>query len=407
MSKYLIVTHQFTPHVSPRTTRWKLIVDELIRMGHEVEVITGTKQNNQDNGFNTIFVGSSRASNIVVNLRNQSNTLNSNNIAKRLIFSFLKKIYRFLIKNFAWPDYSMFWLVSVFRSRKKLNLDYDVIVTVSLPFSSHLAGYLINKKYNKPWIMDIGDPFTLKINAPENNSFLYSNLNRYYEKKFYQQASQILFTHEDARKIHIEKFNIPVSKTTVGQPISNFQQELYDASKNYDYTSKDIKFGYFGIFTKDVRTPNNFIKFLEKFNEYDMYWYINSDSENIIKQNRFDRNKHTFKSQVPRDEALKLMTESLHCLVSVGNLNPNQIPSKVIEYVATGKPVIHFAEISDDPVFEISKEFSNLFVITKNTNIRNLKKELNNYFSEIKNFDSKKFENLYSPNSLVKKLNIF
>ena len=104
MSKYLIVTHQFTPHVSPRTTRWKLIVDELIRMGHEVEVITGTKQNNQDNGFNTIFVGSSRASNIVVNLRNQSNTLNSNNIAKRLIFSFLKKIYRFLIKNFAWPD---------------------------------------------------------------------------------------------------------------------------------------------------------------------------------------------------------------------------------------------------------------------------------------------------------------
>ena len=215
MSKYLIVTHQFTPHVSPRTTRWKLIVDELIRMGHEVEVITGTKQNNQDNGFNTIFVGSSRASNIVVNLRNQSNTLNSNNIAKRLIFSFLKKIYRFLIKNFAWPDYSMFWLVSVFRSRKKLNLDYDVIVTVSLPFSSHLAGYLINKKYNKPWIMDIGDPFTLKINAPENNSFLYSNLNRYYEKKFYQHASQILFTHEDARKIHIEKFNIPLSKTTV------------------------------------------------------------------------------------------------------------------------------------------------------------------------------------------------
>ena len=146
---------------------------------------------------------------------------------------------------------------------------------------------------------------------------------------------------------------------------------------------------------------------MEKFNEYDMYWYINSDSENIIKQNRFDSNKHTFKSQVPRDEALKLMTESLHCLVSVGNLNPNQIPSKVIEYVATGKPVIHFAEISDDPVFEISKEFSNLFVITKNTNIRNLKKELNNYFSEIKNFDSKKFENLYSPNSLVKKLNIF
>ena len=42
--KILVVSHQFLPYVSPRTTRWKLIVDELVSMGHEVTVITGTKQ---------------------------------------------------------------------------------------------------------------------------------------------------------------------------------------------------------------------------------------------------------------------------------------------------------------------------------------------------------------------------
>ena len=42
--KILVVTHQYLPHVSPRTTRWKLIVDDLINKGHEVTVVTGTQQ---------------------------------------------------------------------------------------------------------------------------------------------------------------------------------------------------------------------------------------------------------------------------------------------------------------------------------------------------------------------------
>jgi hypothetical protein len=407
MSKYLIVTHQFLPHVSPRTTRWKLLVDELVSLGHEVTVLTGTKQHSQDSNIEIIFVGNSRASNVVVNLRNQSNSLDSKNRIKSIIFKLLKKVYRFVIRNFAWPDYTMFWLISVFKVRKKLNLEYDVLVTVSLPFSSHIAGYLINKKKGKPWIMDVGDPFTLKTTAPENNSFLYGRLNKYYEMKFYQQASKVLFTHDDARKIHIKEFQINPSITAVGQPISKFREHLYEQTKNYNYTNNDIKFGYFGIFTHGVRTPVNFINFLDKFQNYEMHWYINSDSESILQKNRLDSSKHNFNSHVARDEALQLMTKSFHCLVSIGNLNPNQIPSKVIEYIATGKPVIHFAEINNDPVIHIADEFDNLFIVTKNTDINIFKKDLNKFFSEIDNFDSKKFNKLYSPSALIEKLDTF
>ena len=407
MSKYLIVTHQFLPHVSPRTTRWKLLVDELVSLGHEVTVLTGTKQHSQDSNIEIIFVGNSRASNVVVNLRNQSNSLDSKNRIKSIIFKLLKKVYRFVIRNFAWPDYTMFWLISVFRVRKKLNLEYDVLVTVSLPFSSHIAGYLINKKIGKPWIMDVGDPFTLKTTAPENNSFLYGRLNKHYEMKFYKQASKVLFTHDDARKIHIKEFQINPSITAVGQPISKFREHLYEQTKNYNYTNNDIKFGYFGIFTHGVRTPVNFINFLDKFQNYEMHWYINSDSESILQKNRLDSSKHNFNSHVARDEALQLMTKSFHCLVSIGNLNPNQIPSKVIEYIATGKPVIHFAEINNDPVIHIADEFDNLFIVTKNTDINIFKKDLNKFFSEIDNFDSKKFNKLYSPSALIEKLDTF
>ena len=40
--KILIVSHQFLPFVSPRTTRWSLLIDELINKGNEVTVLTGT-----------------------------------------------------------------------------------------------------------------------------------------------------------------------------------------------------------------------------------------------------------------------------------------------------------------------------------------------------------------------------
>ena len=54
--KILLVTHQFTPHQSPRTTRWSLIVDELLRLGHKVTVVTGTKQEVQNKDIEIIYL---------------------------------------------------------------------------------------------------------------------------------------------------------------------------------------------------------------------------------------------------------------------------------------------------------------------------------------------------------------
>ena len=65
--RILIVTHQFIPHQSPRTTRWKLLYDELIESGYDVTVITGTSQLSEDP--NIKYIGNKKASGIVKNLR--------------------------------------------------------------------------------------------------------------------------------------------------------------------------------------------------------------------------------------------------------------------------------------------------------------------------------------------------
>jgi hypothetical protein len=399
----LIVTHQFVPHQSPRTTRWKLIYDELVKKGFNIRVITGTRQDGSDS--NIQYIGNKTASGVVSSLRKQSNT-DEGSFYKNLALKFLKKIYRFFYKFFAWPDYTMFWVFSIWKNRKKIDFNYDVIISVSLPFSSHVAAYIINKEKRKKWIMDIGDPFSLKSNAFENNKYFYKSLNYFFENKFFKMADQIVFTHKDASLEHKEFFNINNEKIEIGNPISAFSKNVYQSSKTYNYNIEPIKIGYFGILTKGVRSPNEVLKYFQNL-DYVFHWYTNPDSKNMILQNNIDQNKHLFFDMVPRNEALEIMVTSFHCLLSIGNLNASQLPSKVIEYISTGKPVIHFAEIANDPVIKISEKFKNLIVVTKKSDPLILNEQLTNVFQNIDKFDIEQFNNIYSAEAVTKKLNIF
>ena len=400
--RILIVTHQFIPHQSPRTTRWKLLYDELIESGYDVTVITGTLQLSEDP--NIKYIGNKKASGIVKNLRIQSN-IKQDSSYKNYLYKLLKKIYRFFYKFFAWPDYTMFWIFSIWKNRKKIDVDYDLIISVSLPFSSHIAAYIINKDKNKKWIMDIGDPFSLKTNAFENNRYLYKSLNYYFENKFYKKAHQVVFTHQESANEHKIFFNMPENKVTIGSPISTFSQELFQKSVSFNYETKPITIGYFGVLTKGVRSPSQVLKFFQQ-TDFVLHWYTNSDSKEMIKQNKIDFNRNKLFDMVTRNEALEKMVTSLHCLLSIGNLNPAQLPSKIIEYISTGKPVLHFVEIKDDPVLEIAKEFSNLIVIDKNSNITEVQQQLNNVFINIEKFDINKFNENYSTRAVTNKLNI-
>ena len=402
--KILVVSHQYLPLTSPRTTRWKLLTDQLISEGYEVKILTATSQLSDDKNNNAIFLGNKKTSNLIIKLRKESNKENS--IFKKNLLNLLKKIYRFFFKTFAWPDYAMFWLISVYKNRNNINYEYDSIISVSLPFSSHVAAFIINKNKKKNWILDIGDPFSLKTKALENNIYIYKKLNIYIEKKFYKLASQIVFTHLEVAKQHVEKFKIDENKILIGNPISSFNENIFLQSKNYDYSSLPIIIGYFGILTKGVRSPDETIKFF-KNSDILINWFTNQDSKNMLTQSNFDLSNHKFFEIIDRDEALKKMSSSMHCLLSIGNLNSLQLPSKVIEYISTGKPVIHFAEIKNDPVIKLADHFQNLIVVNKDSTISQTLEQLKNIFENINSFEKNYFLENYTAKAITKNLKIF
>ena len=402
--RILIVTHQFLPFVSPRTTRWSYLIDELVGKGNKVTVLSGTNPENIEKNYDVIYFGNKKFSSNIRRVRQESND-STNNLFKKNIYSILKKIYRFLFKTFSWPDYAMFWAVTIFRNRKRINDNYDIIISVSLPFTSHLCAYILKKRIHADWYMDIGDPFTLKINSPENNKIIYSFLNKIYERKFYKIASKIIFTHKEVAELHENKFNIDKSKIVIGYPIASVNEQNLSIASNYDYKVTPIKIGYFGAFTKSVREPNNYINNIVNpfFEDVEHKWYINQESKKNFASIK-KTSLHKFIDIVQRKEALKIMVNEIHILLSIGNLNKYQMPSKVIEYLSLGKPVLHYAEIEDDPIYNFEKLFDNLKIIDSKTT----KNEIEIYIENIKDrnfeFDVEVFNNYFSALKLVNDL---
>ena len=107
---------------------------------------------------------------------------------------------------------------------------------------------------------------------------------------------------------------------------------------------------------------------------------------------------------IPREDALKQMVNNFHILLSIGNKNTYQLPSKVIEYISLGKPVLHYAEISSDPMYRFETLFENLKIIDKNTIENDLLEFLKNFqFNQVE-FNYKEFENNFSPKHIIDNL---
>lgn len=399
--KILLVTHQFTPQVSPRTTRWSILCKELVKRGYDVTVITGTRQEeNSIDGYRVRYIGSDKLGSIIDSTRRASNNVKGNNLFQKILFYILKRLYRILYRTFAWPDYSMFWFFSIKKNRARIP-DYDVLVSVSLPFTSHLVAYAINKKKEGRWIMDIGDPFYLKKDAPENNKYIYSFLNKYYENKFYKSADKVLFTHPESMKLHQDTFAVLNGKSSVLPPV--FTPFNDNKKSNFDYKKVPTKIAYFGVLTNGVRTPDNLLRIFDSLDlkDIEIHWYVNEDSKQMVRNAIGKLGKNIFHDLVPREEAISLMCNEYHALLNIGNVNPFQLPSKVIEYISTGKPIIHFSEIPNDPVISILAHRENVVIISNDSYPEKVAQEIKD-----KLFTDNDMENVrkYDSTSLIDEL---
>jgi hypothetical protein len=376
--RILIISYDFHPDPKPNTSRWFNIAKKWASENNEVFVISSDK--NRYSAFEYIdkvniyrttefFIG-----NLKYRFRNHLTSdirLKSQNIYTRFSYCLrkgIKKIYNSTWSNLYWPDHSFLWKISAVPVAINLVKTHkiDKVITVSWTFSAHLIGYQLKKRFeNLFWIADTIDPFSFNENV--NNSFLFSKLNKYYEYKIFKNADLNTVLTNKVK----EKYNslFPDLKDKIKVNNNVFIPLDFDYKKLKKFEDEKIKVLFLGTLSKATRSPKNFLflinNFIKKFPginiQIDFYGDF-TDTIPVFRSYTHLVNKFIFLNDFVTKQQVNELIKNSDVLLNIGNNNEYQEPSKLIEYMYSGKKILNICNIAQDS----SAELLNIYPIHLN-----------------------------------------
>lgn len=362
--KILIVSYHYLPEENPRVFRWSSIVSHWISCGYNISLMTVSQDKSitkTEDGLNIIRVQENLIGKIRSASRANTSSSGQDNIELPTFFNFvkkskwIKKIYLLVIKRLQWPDFAWTWILN---ARKEIllhlenNPDIDTIISVSHPFSSHVVGFIAKRKYpNIRWIIDIGDPFCFLAESPPNNFLIYNKLNKFIERKYLSLSDFISVTTSEAKNEYLKLFPENKEKISVIPPIlSSEATNIFKSSaKKHQSNSKKLKLVYIGTLYSGIRHPQKLLNMLEDVRtildrDFEVHFIGPVNDVNISKL----ANSYTyFHGTVTHNSALQFMLDA-DILINIGNSTRYQLPSKLVEYVCSGKPVLNVISSKND-----------------------------------------------------------
>lgn len=378
----LIITFSYPPHNSPRAFRWSSIAEKWATQGYHVDVISawhqGSKYNELLNGIHVHRVGRSPVEYLKgVLLKHDAPTPGKPGTtgrpdviaARSTVTGIARWIYDRSWKKVYWPDYACLWYFPALKMAKVLTGErkYDSIITVSLPFTAHAIGYTLHKSLNMNWLVDVGDPFCFMKDTPANNYQLYERLNHSFEKKIFDLASAISVTTEPTAEIYGKLFPDSAEKIHVIPPLLSLNNRMFDTEHTISPRGK-IKFAFFGTLHRTIRNADFLLRIYKKLIdselsekiELHLYGRIEECQESFLPYSDLMGKKLFLHGVIPKDKTIEAMREA-DILINIGNETTYQLPSKVVEYASTGKPILNLVKNSSDSSVKFFREYPACF----------------------------------------------
>lgn len=335
----LLLSATFFPEENPRANRWWPMAKAMAREGHQLTIIArkaaGVPDQLHLEGIRIIRVGWPSAAG---KWRSQLHTPSSLGwILRRLQY-----LRRWTWKEVWWPDSSIFWLLPAAWAAHTYIRQHqtDGLISISLPFTAHLAALWVKKKYPElRWIADHGDPFSLKGVLPQNNETLYQRLNSQAERSVLRYADHHFVNTPALAAWFRGLTNQPIS--VIAHPVPAYTPTPYPTSID------SFDFYYFGNLYIGGRSPSIFLSFIDYFKQ--QYPYGAEQLRVSFYGPHPPVGIPGYRGVLSRNEALQKIAES-PILLSLGYPHPYMLPMKLMEYIGSGRPILHIASHPDDPV---------------------------------------------------------
>lgn len=358
MPRLLIITAWYAPFIHPRAHRWTALAEYWASQGHEVHVVCarrrGFPREAKWNGVAVHRVGWDSWKEVFYALAGESGARGRPGARARKpgrAVRLLHWFYRVVRKSIPFPDDALLWCRPARRRVLELleGKAFDAVLSVSLPFSGHLAGLAAKRRHPTLfWLADVGDPFAVSGAFSGKKGF--ARL----EKRVLESADAVSVTTDATRRKFEKTYGLKaVKRMHVIPPLLHPFPADWNPKSRAVRNSR-IKIGYFGALYAPVRMPDALLFLLEKtrlerpslaqrlavhcYGEIFPEFLQALENEPLIRL-------HGLR---PRAEAEAAM-QHMDVLLNIGNRSDFQLPSKAVDYLATGKPLINLSRAEPDP----------------------------------------------------------
>jgi hypothetical protein len=368
-SSILIISHHYTPDNSPRAFRWSAIAEYWAKQGYHVDVVCAWKPGLLEseilNGVYVCRTGGKTTESLRDGFGIKKPSGKTPGNQETYAGSTLRHEDRHLVKwihdhtwkKVYWPDYACLWYFSAVKKAEQLleKNHYNSLISVSHPFTGHLIGLKLKKKYPQiKWVVDIGDPFCFLEETQTNNHRLYRRLNYKSERKIFNYADAIAVTTKPTLVKYAELFPENASKICVIPPLFSQINNNESTSSLFPKNQK-LRLVFIGTLYKNIRSPDYLLFLFSKLldtdigNRLELHFFgnVHDCHDSFNKYQVLLSTKIFLHGQVSREKAAQAMKEA-NVLINIGNNTSYQLPSKVVEYASTGKPILNLVKAKSD-----------------------------------------------------------
>ena len=225
--------------------------------------------------------------------------------------------------------------------------DFVFIISTCANFESHrnVLRYKLDTQMNIPWIAYFMDPYSYYIERrEEKGEFLQI------EQLVYEMSDLVLTTEEIYRENKTNSLAPYLCKTHSFR-YGNFKKNKHALINNIFHSGK-INCVYVGsLLSEKIRSPKYFYQLI---NQLDDRFHFHIICNRMSEQNIFlyettvqKKDRVTWYHNLPLEECLGIMCHA-DILINLGNKSVNQTPSKVFDYIGSGRPIVNIYSLTDD-----------------------------------------------------------
>lgn len=354
--RLLIITYSYPPDLTPRAFRWSAVAMQLIARGHEVHVLCASAPG-VDAAWDGVIVHrvSDRLLKGAGRIVGGSTTVRPAGGARLArLRGWLTQAVRVIWRFLYWPDFACGWVLPASKAARALQAaqHFDWVISSSHPFTGHFVA-LIAKRKSLParWLVDISDPYCLMPEPSPYNRVLYGALSRWVEGAVVARADAISVTTGATADLYENVFPGFRRKTRVIGPLLSLPA-FPPRSRRSDGI---LRLVYIGTLYRNLRSPAYLLEcfaairaaYPDRPMNLHFYGSVNDCAAILGSLPEVVSQCVVVHGLVSRTSVLQAMVDA-DVLVNIGNHSEAQLASKVVEYMAVGRPILNLVSIARD-----------------------------------------------------------